>query len=69
MNRKVDLVVECLICNKIYSFNITPTQYRDYMMKKGYIQHIFPELTPAERELLLSGICLECWESMFGEFD
>lgn len=29
------------------------------------IQEAFPEMPPAERELLISGTCGECWAEMF----
>lgn len=31
------------------------------------VQKAFPYLKPAERELLISGFCDSCFESMFGD--
>jgi hypothetical protein len=35
----------------------------------GHIQDELPFLTPAQRELLISGTHSECWEEMFAEED
>lgn len=32
----------------------------------NYIQNAFPELTPDEREILISGICGTCFDNLFG---
>lgn len=31
------------------------------------IQDALPDLTPEERELLITGICPECWNKSFGD--
>lgn len=66
-DKKINMVIECQECNKEFYFNITATQYQTYIARTGYIQDIFPELNPAEREMFISGICPECWDKMFGE--
>lgn len=33
------------------------------------IQDALPELSDAERELLISATCDDCWTEMFGEFE
>lgn len=30
------------------------------------IQDIIPNVSPAYREMFISGICPECWDKMFG---
>lgn len=32
----------------------------------SYAQDVFPELSPGEREFLISGICDACWDKIFG---
>lgn len=34
-----------------------------------HIQHVFPNLTPAERELFITGMCGTCWDKMFADPD
>jgi len=31
------------------------------------VQNAFPYLSADEREMLISGICPECWDKLFGE--
>lgn len=33
------------------------------------IQDAMPDMTPEDREMLISGICPSCWDDMFGEED
>ena len=33
----------------------------------AYIQNVFPDLTPDQRELMMTGTCGECWDKMMGE--
>lgn len=30
-----------------------------------HVQDLFPDLSPAERELFVSGVCGVCWDVMF----
>ncbi len=32
-----------------------------------HIQHALPDLTPADREALITGICRTCWTALFPE--
>ena len=33
------------------------------------IQDAMPDMTPEDREMLISGICPSCWDDMFGDED
>lgn len=33
------------------------------------IQHAFPDMTPGQREFLLTGICDPCWDKLWKEPD
>lgn len=48
---------------------IAVTQERlDHWKSSGaHVQDVFPELTPDDREFLISGITPEEWEEAFGE--
>jgi|LakMenEpi03Aug12_release.lakeMendotaPanAssembly.Ray.scaffolds.fasta_scaffold508132_2 hypothetical protein len=46
--------------------NVDIEDYRAYQ-EGEYIQKAFPYLTPGQRELILTGITPEMWDSMFGE--
>lgn len=47
---------------------ITPEQVSLYMSEnRPYIQDIFPNLTPAEREFIKSGITEDEWSNTFAD--
>lgn len=58
---------QCPNCGKVHIFKVSDEQYRKYINGESYIQNIFSELTPGEREMLITGICPECWNKIFKE--
>jgi hypothetical protein len=40
-----------------------------WLSGSGYIQDIMDYLTPAERELLISGTCGKCFDTLFSPLD
>lgn len=40
-------------------------RYNDWMVQKGLIQDLLPELSDSDREILLTGTCQEAWDEMF----
>lgn len=66
MSMKIEAV--CCQCSKVEVLEVKRTQYEAW--KKGaFIQDAFPHLNADERELLISGICGECFDKMFSEED
>ena len=64
--RMINLIVECRVCNSNIIIPVKEEDYRKYLSpNRPNIQDIFPYLTPAERELLISHTCSVCWEKMF----
>lgn len=62
-NIRVDC--RCPFCGKINHVTLTESQWHRWNFGE-LIQNVAPELSPAERELLISGICNECWNKTFG---
>lgn len=56
----------CPFCGATHMIEVNLTDYWDWGDGK-LAQDAFPYLTPDEREMLISGICLECWDSMFAQ--
>jgi hypothetical protein len=60
-------------CGKEQTIMLDPEDARKFLStpvaKRPTIQRAFPYLTADEREVMLSGICPECWERMFGGGD
>lgn len=65
--------VVCISCKKEKEVKLTEDQYTRYLgWKTGVIPHIqdaLPDLSAGERELLISGMCEECWDQMIGSED
>jgi hypothetical protein len=63
----MDINVKCPCCRKESNLHLTLEQTGRYELFKlgvGHIQDLLPDLTNTERELLLTGICTECWQKM-----
>lgn len=58
--------IRCKLCNKMYDISVDEDAYRNWQNGEGFIQDIMPELSPGERELLISQICDNCFSMLFG---
>ena len=65
---KISILTTCLYCHKKYIVNVEEQDYSDWTYKR-LAQECFPYLSSAERELLISGTCKECWNKMFKSFE
>lgn len=63
---KIELRTQCIECKEIIKTEVNVGDYHDWVNGK-YIQDAFPYLTASQRELLISGVCGECFTRMFGE--
>lgn len=65
---KVRHTVACVECGKFSALDVTPDQYQAWITRSDLIQNIFPNVSPALRELhFLSRICGDCWNNIFSE--
>ena len=55
----------CPMCGKEFGIEMSDEQYEKYTKGTEFIQDIFPEFTPAQREVLITGICEDCWDKLF----
>jgi hypothetical protein len=67
MNKERNLTVTatCHRCGTEHLLRVNLDDWLTYESSVGLIQNILPYLTPAERELLISGTCGDCWEKMW----
>ena len=61
-----ELDVRCQVCGDMHTLECTEAGYNEWL-RGGLIQQCLPELTAGQRELLISGICEDCFNDMFGE--
>jgi len=57
----------CVECGTVIEFDVRADDY-DLWKEDGFlIQDALWYITPDKREILLSGICGDCWNIMFAE--
>lgn len=67
MENKIKVYTTCRFCGKEYELEITQAQLDEFQSpNRRHIQDIFPDLSPGMRELLISGMCPDCWDDIFG---
>lgn len=59
------VVTKCPMCGKVTLVDVRSADYDAWQHGK-HVQDAFPYLPADEREMLITGICSECWDKMFG---
>lgn len=63
--KEVCVVTQCPFCGRGNEVEVNEIDYLDW--QDGMMaQDAFPYLSADEREMLISGICGDCWEKYFG---
>lgn len=60
--------VICVHCGQVQIIMLSADGLAAYA-QGALMQDAFPELSPSEREMLISGTCDDCWERFFPESD
>ena len=60
------VAITCPFCSEDYAVEVDLAQYEAWQNGK-LIQNAMPDLTPTEREQLISGLCPKCQAEMFGD--
>ena len=63
--KTVSVEVACPFCGAVSNLTLNWEDYAKWQ-EGALVQDAFPYLTPNERELLITGICSDCWDRMFG---
>lgn len=61
----VKIKVNCIQCDEPQRMEANADGYIEWHYGDEYIQDAMPELSPDEREMLISGVCPKCWDKMF----
>lgn len=56
----------CPICHELHQVEVSEADYNTWS-DGTLVQDAFPYLSAEEREILVSGICPDCWDSMFSD--
>jgi hypothetical protein len=63
---QITIKTHCPVCNKHNNVFVEEEEYKAYQAG-AHIQSSLVSNTPEEREMLLTGICGECWNNIFAE--
>jgi hypothetical protein len=59
------LAVRCVMCAADHVIFLKMHDYIEWKNGAGFIQELMPYLSDSDRELLISGTCGKCFDSMF----
>lgn len=65
MATKLNINAVCQVCGTCYRLSVDAENYLNWQEGEGSIRELLPELSPNERELLISGTCVKCFDDMF----
>lgn len=68
-NDKVTLSVKCCQCGTIHKVRVNLDDLEEWRNGDKLAQEAFPYLSAEKRELLISRICPDCWNNIFGQED
>lgn len=63
----VVILTTCPMCGKAYELTVPTDGYFAWRVEGALVQDAFPEMSASDREMLISGICEECQEDIFGD--
>ena len=64
LTREINVPVRCRFCHAVEVLTGEDEAFRQFQSGEGRIQDLFPDMTPAQREILKSGTCSRCWDEM-----
>lgn len=65
MDDMMRIECRCPCCGAINYVRLTENEWWRWQLGE-HIQDVVPTMSPEERELLISGVCNDCWNKMFG---
>lgn len=63
----INIAKNCIQCNALIEFDIRAEDYDSWKEDGELIQDALWYISPDKREMLLSGICGDCWSKLFAE--
>jgi hypothetical protein len=58
----------CVVCNKSSEVKLDKDKFTRWINGE-FAQNVWPEMSPGEREVLVSGTHDACWEQLMGDDD
>lgn len=64
-----DITFKCPFCGELTTIAVPKVEYIDWESGQYHVQDCFRSLGPDERELFVTGLCMECQKEAFKEFE
>jgi hypothetical protein len=65
-NERLVIQVTCVVCDKPKQLTVTSAQALELdRPDRRNIQEVLPDVPRAQRELLITGTCGDCWSELF----
>ena len=62
----VIVTTQCPVCHAYNEMKVNHDALDKFIYHGALIQNVFPDLSPEDRERLITGICPDCWTNTFG---
>ena len=66
-NRNQSVLISCKLCGREQHILVNSEDLISWQAGHTYIQESMSYLSAAEREMLISGTCNDCWARLYGE--
>lgn len=66
--QKMIVKADCSTCERTFDLKVEKEDFDKYT-NGAFVQDAFPYLSTADRELLISSTCGDCFDEMFGMFE
>ena len=63
------LNITCRTCGTPYAIVVPTDAYEAWQNRTMLIQDAFPDLSPSEREMLITASCGPCFDEIFADFE
>jgi hypothetical protein len=61
--------ITCFVCQNARTIPVNEDQLIEWKMSGQFVQDFFPDLNVNDRELLISGVCGECFDRIIPDDD
>lgn len=62
---EVRITTACPFCGKVTTLNVPADGFMAWQ-NGSLVQSAFPDMSAEDREVLISGMCIDCQDSIFG---
>ena len=61
----IKIITKCPMCQKEHEVLVHESDWNNYKQQNMLVHDAFPYLSAEDREMLVTGICPDCWNKLF----